>query len=62
MDLSVKGADYFVGSHHCGFVPIGLPDDGFGNAVFRESKVFGSVVGAGSSQKLYFILETHQVH
>lgn len=34
--MTVEETHKFVGSHHYGFLPIGLPDDGFGNGAWEE--------------------------
>lgn len=53
--MTVIECEYFVGSHHCGPIQIGLPDDGFGNAIYEKSKIFDTVIGVSALQKLAFI-------
>lgn len=31
--MTVGECENFVGTHHYGFIPYGMPDDGFGNGI-----------------------------
>lgn len=37
--MTVGETAVFVGAHHHGFVPIGLPDDGYGNGVWKTGEL-----------------------
>jgi hypothetical protein len=58
--MNVAEIEKLVGSHYIKPIVIGLPDDGFGNAVYYESKVIpNAITGANSSARIKFIFDNH---
>jgi len=53
--MTLVEVEHLTGSHHYRPLMYGLPDDGFGNALYRESKLLNTVVGIGVLQKLAFL-------